>query len=150
MLLSTPSNAIGLTLILVGFTAKHSTGHIRKHSKGYSFNIERLQLALTGSRGRYTYTTENFRDNKPIAVWTNKTWNDLNQFGYEKIAFKLLKIEYNDLKTHAKIAIATKIKTGVGSAAQKERYLLIKEGDYWLIDELIVTDEKVDEEEFWL
>jgi hypothetical protein len=96
------------------------------------------------------YTTENFRDNMPITVWVSKTWNQLNQFGYGKIDFKLLDIEYNDLKSHTKITVATKIKTEVGSATQKEIYLLIKDGDYWLIDELIVTDEVVDEDTFKL
>jgi hypothetical protein len=96
------------------------------------------------------YTTENFRDNLPITVWINKTWHQLNTFGYEKTAFKLLATEYNDLKTLVKITVATKINSAAVSAAQKEIYLLIKEGDCWLIDELIVTDEKVDAEAFGL
>jgi hypothetical protein len=96
------------------------------------------------------YTTDNFRDKMPITVWINKTWNDLKKFGYEKTDFKLLKIDYNDLKNIAKIAVATKINTKVGSATQKEIFILIKEGDFWSIDDLIVTDEKVEDEEFEL
>jgi hypothetical protein len=86
----------------------------------------------------------------PITVWINKTWHQLNTFEYEKTAFKLLDTEYNDLKTLVKITVAAKIKSAAASAAQKEIYLLIKEGDCWLIDELIITDEKVDAEEFGL
>jgi uncharacterized protein YchJ len=96
------------------------------------------------------YTTENFRDNMPITVWVNKTWNNLKKFGYNKVEFKLLDVEYNDLKDHAKVTAAARIKTEACTATQKEIYLLIKEGDYWLIDDLIVTDEVLDEETFKL
>jgi hypothetical protein len=94
------------------------------------------------------YTTANFRDNMPITVWVNKTWNDLKSYGYEKEDFKLLDIEYDDLNNHAKVSVATKINTEACTATQKEIYLLIKDGDYWLIDDLIITDEVVDEETF--
>jgi hypothetical protein len=96
------------------------------------------------------YTTANFRDNMPVTVWVNKTWNQLKQFGYEKVDFKLLDVEYNDLKDHAKVTIATKINTEACTATQKEIYLLIKDGGYWLIDDLIITDEVVDDEVFEL
>jgi hypothetical protein len=94
------------------------------------------------------YTTPNFRDNMPVTVWVNKTWNSLKKFGYDKIDFKLLDAEYNDLKDHAKVTAAAKIETEACAATQKEIYLLVKDGDYWLIDDLIITDEVVDEETF--
>jgi hypothetical protein len=93
------------------------------------------------------YTTENFRDNQPITVWISKTWEQLNIFEYEKVDFKLLGIEYNDTKNFAKITGAAKIKSAAATVTQKELYLLKKEGDFWLIDELKVTEEEIKEEE---
>lgn len=96
------------------------------------------------------YTTENFRNDLPITVWVNRTWNTLNQMEYEKTAFKILEIEYNENKDAVKITVATKLNTAAASATQKEIYLLIKKEDYWLVDELIVSDEILDDEVFEL
>jgi hypothetical protein len=96
------------------------------------------------------YTTGHFRDDLPISVWISKTWDELKSYGYKKTKFKLLEKEYSEDKNHIKITVAAKIETDVGSAAHKENYFLIKEAGFWLIDELIVTDEIVDEEVFEL
>ena len=88
------------------------------------------------------YTTPKFRDNKPKSVWVVETWKTLKKIKYEKLNSSVI-----DTKIKADKAIVVtegKIKTVVGETAQKEIFYLVKKGERWLIDQLIVTDEEID------
>ena len=88
------------------------------------------------------YTTPKFRDNKPKSVWVVDTWKTLR-----KIKFQRLNCSVIDTKVKGDKAIVVteaKIKTVVGETAQKDIFYLVRIGERWLIDELVVTDEEID------
>jgi len=88
------------------------------------------------------YTTPRFRDNKPKSVWVVDTWKTLNTMKYEKINSSVLDSKVKADK--AVVIVNVKITTVGGDASQKEIFYLVKEGEIWLIDELVVTDEEID------
>ena len=88
------------------------------------------------------YTTPKFRDNKPKSVWVVDTWKTLKEIKYEKLNSSVIDTKVKDNK--AIVVTETKIKTVVGETTQKDIFYLIKQGERWLIDELIVTDEEID------
>ena len=88
------------------------------------------------------YTTPRFRDNKPKSVWVVDTWKTLKEIKYEKLNCSVLDARVKD--DRAVVITEGKIKTVVGETTQKEIYYLVKKGERWLIDELIVTDEEID------
>ena len=88
------------------------------------------------------YTTPKFRDNKPKSVWVVDTWKTLKEIKYEKLNSSVIDTKVKDDK--AIVVTETKIKTVVGETTQKDIFYLIKQGERWLIDELIVTDEEID------
>jgi hypothetical protein len=88
------------------------------------------------------YTTPRFRDNKPKSVWVVDTWKTLNTMKYEKINSSVLDSKVKADK--AVVIVNVKITTVGGDASQKEIFYLVKEGEMWLIDELVVTDEEID------
>jgi hypothetical protein len=88
------------------------------------------------------YTTPKFRDNRPKSVWVVDTWKTLKKIKYEKLNSSVI-----DTKVRGDRAVVVtegKIKTVVGKTAQKEIFYLVKKGERWLIDQLIVTDEEID------
>ena len=88
------------------------------------------------------YTTPKFRDNKPKSVWVVDTWKTLQKIKYERLNSSVI-----DSKVKGKRAVVVteaKIETVVGETTQKDIFYLIKQGERWLIDKLIVTDEEVD------
>jgi hypothetical protein len=88
------------------------------------------------------YTTPRFRDNKPKSVWVADTWKALHKMNYKKLNSALLDSKVKGDK--AVVIVNVKISTVGGDASQKEIFYLVREGEKWLIDELVVTDEKVD------
>ena len=88
------------------------------------------------------YTTSSFRDNKPKSVWVVDIWKTLKEIQYERLNSSVIGSQVKGDK--ALVVIDSKIKTAAGEVAQKEIYYLIKEGERWLIDGLVVTDEEID------
>jgi len=90
------------------------------------------------------YTTPGFRDNKPKSVWVVDTWKSLNKLKYKRLNSSIISSKVND--DEAIVIMESKIKTAAGEAIQKEVYYLVKEGKRWLIDELVVADEEIDQD----
>lgn len=88
------------------------------------------------------YTTPKFRDNKLKSVWVVDTWKTLKEIKYEKLNSSVIDTKVKDDK--AIVVTETKIKTVAGDTTQKDIFYLIKQGERWLIDELIVTNEEID------
>ena len=88
------------------------------------------------------YTAPKFRDNKPKSVWVVDTWKTLREIKFQRLNCSVISTKVKGDK--AIVVTEAKIKTVVGETAQKEIYYLVKEGERWLIDELIVTDEEID------
>jgi len=88
------------------------------------------------------YTTPKFRDNRPKSVWVVDTWKTLKEIKYEKLNSSVIDTKIKADK--AIVATEGKIKTVVGETTQKEIFYLVKQGERWLIDQLIVTDEEID------
>ena len=88
------------------------------------------------------YTTSKFRDNKPKSVWVVDTWKTLREIKFQRLNCSVIDTKVKDDK--AIVITETKIKTVAGETTQKDIFYLIKQGERWLIDELIVTDEEID------
>ena len=88
------------------------------------------------------YTTPKFRDNKPKSVWVVDTWKTLRKIGFQRLNCSVIHTKVKGDK--AVVVTETKIKTVAGETTQKDIFYLIKQGERWLIDELIVTDEDFD------
>ncbi len=88
------------------------------------------------------YTTPKFRDNKPKSVWVVDTWKILKKLKYERLNSSVIDSKVDNDK--AIVVMDAKISTAATAATQKEVYYLVKEGDKWLIDDLIITDEELD------
>ena len=93
-------------------------------------------------------TTAEFRDNKPKSVWVAENWSLLSGLKYAHTYSKIIDTEIKDEK--AIVLVDAEITTKAADAKQKEVYRLVKEGGRWLIDDLIVTDEEVDLEDYEL
>ncbi len=89
-----------------------------------------------------TFTTANFRDNKAKSVWVVDTWRALKKIEYKKFNGKIVDSKVKGDK--AVVIIESRISTAAGDATQKEIYYLVKSGEKWLINDLVVTDEEVD------
>ncbi len=88
------------------------------------------------------YTTPKFRDNKPKSVWVVDTWKTLREIKFQRLNCSVIDTKVKDDK--AVVVTETKIKTVAGETTQKDIFYLIKQGERWLIDELIVTNEEID------
>ena len=86
-------------------------------------------------------TTPKFRDNKPKSVWVVDTWKTLQKLKYKRLDSNIIdsKIEDNKLM----VVVKAKIETATRETIRKEIYYLVKDGNRWLIDEMIVTGKKV-------
>ena len=87
-------------------------------------------------------TTPKFRKNKPKAVWIVDTWKALQKIKYGRLGSSIIKTKVKD--NRAVVILQVSIRAIAGEVDQKEIYYLIKDGDKWLIDELIVTEEEID------
>ena len=88
------------------------------------------------------YTTPKFRDNRPKSVWVVDTWKTLKEIKYKRLNSSVIDSKVKDDK--AIVITEAKIKTVVGETTQKDIFYLVKEGQRWLINRLIVTDEEID------
>ena len=88
------------------------------------------------------YTTPKFRDNKPKSVWVVDTWKTLRKIKFQRLNCSVIHTKVKGDK--AVVVTETKIKTVAGETTQKEIFYLVKQGERWLIDQLIVTDEEID------
>lgn len=86
-------------------------------------------------------TTAEFRDNKPKSVWVQETWEALNELKYRHKDSSVIDTKVGDEK--AIVVVDAKITTVAADARQNEVYILVQQQDRWLIDELIVSDEKI-------
>lgn len=87
-------------------------------------------------------TTARFRENRPGAVWVAKIWKVLDNLKYKRLSSVIIesKIEQNN----ALVVLESEIQTKAGETLQKEIFYLIKEKGRWLINELVVADDKTD------
>jgi hypothetical protein len=94
------------------------------------------------------YTTPNFRDNKPKSVWVVDAWKTLQEIQYEGVHSSVIESKVKGDK--AIVIVEANIETAAREVTQKEIYYLVREGERWLIDELVVTDEEIDPEKLRL
>ena len=94
------------------------------------------------------YTTPKFRDNKPKSVWVVDTWKTLKEIKFQRLNCSVIDTKVKG--DRAVVVLESKIKTVAGETTQKDIFYLIKQGERWLIDELIVTDEEIDIEKMRL
>ena len=88
------------------------------------------------------YTTGRFRDKKRKEVWIADTWKTLKKIEYKRLSSKLIN---SSLKgNQAMVVLQSQIETVAGKTDQKEIFYLIKKDGIWKIDELVVTDEKLE------
>ena len=87
-------------------------------------------------------TTARFRKNRPGAVWVAKIWKVLDNLEYKRLSSVIIesKIEQNS----ALVVLESEIQTKSGKTLQKEIFYLIKEKGRWLINELVVANDKND------
>ena len=88
-------------------------------------------------------TTAVMRKGKPKSVWVYDSWKQLNTLDYRKEESQIIqqKIDGNT----AVIVLQTRIYAD-GYVDQKELFKLIRVDGEWLIDELIIGDEVLEEE----
>ena len=91
------------------------------------------------------YTTAKFRKDQPKSVWVVETWNTLNKIKYGHTKSKVIASKVAGDK--AVVVVEARITTVGGDADQKEVYRLINQDGRWLVDDLLVTDEKVELED---
>lgn len=91
------------------------------------------------------FTTAKIRGNKPKSVWVVETWKALNEIEYSHKPSKVIEAKVKDDK--AVVLVDAEITTAAGDSKQVEIFVLVKDGDNWLIDDLVVADEKVDLDE---
>lgn len=89
-------------------------------------------------------TTANMRDNKPKSVWVYDSRKILNGLEQRKDSSEIIK-EKIDGDT-AMIIVQSRIYTVGGYADQKELFALVKVDGVWLIDDLVVGDEILEDE----
>jgi hypothetical protein len=87
-------------------------------------------------------TTTRFRENRPGAFWVAKIWKVLDNLRYKRLASVI--IESKIEKNSALVVLESEIQTKSGKTLQKEIFYLIKEKGRWLINELVVADDKAD------
>ncbi len=89
-------------------------------------------------------TTAKMRNDKPESVWVYDVWKDLHRAEYRKEGSEVLKEEIGG--EAAIIILQTRIYAMDGYVDQKEMYKLIKVEGEWLIDELVIGDEILEED----
>ncbi len=94
------------------------------------------------------YTTPKFRDNKPKSVWVVDTWKTLREIKFQRLNCSVIDTKVK--RDKAVVVTEARIKTVVGETTQKDIFYLIKQGERWLIDELIVTNQEIDLEKMRL
>ena len=93
------------------------------------------------------HTTLRLRDGRTKQAWAVETSIPLKQLGYKHLEGKVLGDTMRRGKTEAGVALRSTIDSIVGKSEQTEIYILVLEDGKWLIDEIIVKDEKIEEKE---
>ena len=85
-------------------------------------------------------TTLKFREGIPKKIWADETFRILKRGGYKHIDDKFLGISVRGISSM--IVIKSTIETIVGITKQKEIYILNMEEGEWLIEDIVVEEEK--------
>ena len=92
--------------------------------------------------------TKKMRDGLPKCVWVYDRWKTMNEIEYKRLKSEILQVKKKDDK--AVVCMNSTISAGGSEANQKEIYTLVNRNGTWLIDNLKVTDEKLDSREMTL
>ena len=93
-------------------------------------------------------TTLKFREGIPKKIWADETFRILKKGGYKNINYNFLGVSVRDVSSM--IVIESTIETIVGITQQKEIYILSMEDGKWLIEDLIVEEERTKEKDILL
>jgi len=93
------------------------------------------------------YTTERFRQDRPIAVWVLQVWQELQKLEFEKHEFTIVDSEIDTENEVATVVARSTIETQAGITRQQEVFILVFERGKWKIDELFVTEEELQPQE---
>lgn len=88
-------------------------------------------------------TTAKMRDDEPITVWIYDTYKQLKRIGYKKETSEVIEEKING--DVARVGVQSRIVAGGIYSDQKELFILQRIDDKWLIDNLIVGDEQLEE-----
>jgi hypothetical protein len=88
-------------------------------------------------------TTIEFRDGKTKQVWASEYYKFLKSAKYKHLGGKVIEEKIEGDK--AVVVLQAEIDTVAGSAKQKEFYLMKRINGQWLIDDIIVKEEEVEE-----
>ncbi len=88
-------------------------------------------------------TTLEFREGKPKRVWASETYRVFKSVGYKHLGGEIIEEKIEGDK--ALVILQGKISTIAGGAKQKEFYLLKKVDGEWLIHDIKVKEEEVEE-----
>ena len=88
-------------------------------------------------------TTLEFRDGKTKEVWASEYYKFLKSAKYKHLGGKVIEEKIEGDK--AVVVLQAEIDTVAGSAKQKEFYLMKRINGQWLIDDIIVKEEEVEE-----
>lgn len=89
-------------------------------------------------------TTNDFRDGEPKLAWAYRTYTILRLVGYRHLGGTVIGKVIDD--NRAVVVLQANISTVIGKVHQKEIYVLIRKDAHWLIDDLNVFDEVVEEQ----
>ena len=93
-------------------------------------------------------TTVKFREGIPKKIWADETFKILKKGGYKNIDFDFLGISVRDISSM--IVIKSTIETVMGITQQKEIYILNVEDGKWLIEDIMVEEERTKEKDILL
>ncbi len=93
-------------------------------------------------------TTLKFREGIPKKIWADETFRILKKGGYKNIDYNFLGISVRDISSM--IVIESTIETIVGITQQKEIYILNVEDGEWLIEDIMVEEERTKEKDIIL
>jgi hypothetical protein len=88
-------------------------------------------------------TTLEFREGKAKQVWASEYYKALKSAKYKHLGGKVIEEKIEGDK--AVVVLQAEIDTVAGSAKQKEFYLMRRINGEWLIDDIIVKEEEVEE-----
>ncbi len=93
-------------------------------------------------------TTLKFREGIPKKIWADETFKILRKGGYKNIDYDFLGISVRDISSM--IVIESTIETIMGITQQKEIYILNVEDGKWLIEDIMVEEERTKEKDIIL
>ena len=88
-------------------------------------------------------TTLEFRDNKTKKAWADKTSSILKSFKYKHLGGKIIAEKVNG--DYAVVILDARIDTIAGGAKQKELYELKRIDGKWLINDIVVKEEELED-----